>query len=216
MQNSYPEVKTMYYKPDSNRQILTYTTSASIILRVPALYLDSVVAAIPGMVSFIQSRVLRQSDQTYTYLSNQLNAENDEKSADDAADLLKEKKRRDGLEVQQYRDNKRESKIDRQLQNLTLMDNVNYATVTVALIQPQQVFMQTVVNTDFITRTPIGIQFKTALNNGWEGIVAFFIWLVNIWPFLIFVSFCFLAYKIIRKISAAKRNSSDMLISPHQ
>ena len=80
MQNNYPETRSMNYKPDSLRQIRVFTSSANLVLRVPFQHLDSVIHALPGMVLFIDSRVLAQNDVTYGYLFHKLKKENADRS----------------------------------------------------------------------------------------------------------------------------------------
>ncbi|MCW3122569.1 MAG: hypothetical protein JWQ38_2061 [Flavipsychrobacter sp.] len=180
--NDATATKTAWYTQDSVRELQTYTCNATLTLRIPTQYLDSVINAIPGMVSFIDNRTVKQSDVTYQYLNNEL------KNLAVNMHIIAPIKGKQQLAARQYEDSKEEQQIDRKVENLLLMDNVSYATLTVALSQPEQVFAQTIVNVAHATRTPLILQCKAALYNGWEMTMSFIIVLVNIWPLLILLA----------------------------
>lgn len=214
LQNNYPETRSMNYKPDSLRQIRIFTSSANLVLRVPFRHLDSVIHALPGMVLFIDSRVLSQNDVTYGYLAHKLKQENADRSV---ANLhrINASKRKDALNIQQYADTRDDEKVDHEIENLKLMDNVMYATVTVYLVQPEKVFTQVVVNPDIFLQVSFGEQLKNGLRNGWDALTTFVLVLFNIWPLLIFGAVCVLIYWIIKRISQKKQIGND-IITPHQ
>ncbi len=184
MNNNSYDTKTSYYTADSLRQTKTYTPMATLTLRVPSQYLDSVVSALPGMCTFVDSRILKQSDVTYKYLSNvlknQIGNNNTTKQA-----LKLAKKSYEPIEVQEYDNYTQEQKIDRKIENMNMDENINYATLTVAFAQPEQVFVQTIVNPDYIAKTPFSLQCKSALNTGWELIKMFIVWCMKIWPLIL-------------------------------
>jgi hypothetical protein len=139
-----------------------------------------VINAIPGLTSFIDARTLKQSDVTYKYLTNEL--KNQVGSSNTAARV---KQGKAAIEAQEYDDNKTEQKIDRKVENLQMLDDVNYASVTVALSQSEQVVVQTVVNTDYLSRPTFGTQCRSALYTGWEFVRVLAVLLIRIWPLLI-------------------------------
>ncbi len=193
--NSGSTVNTAYYKPDSLHQTQTYTTTALLTLRVPSLYVDSVINAIPGMVSFIDSRKLKQNDVTWLYLANELKSQvGDTKGASEQA-LKLAKKSKEPIEVEEYEDEKKEQKIDRKIGNLQMMDEVSFATITVAFSQPEQVYMQTIVNPEHFTQTPFALQCTVALNNGWDVVRAVAAALINLWPLELLVIAVWVVYR---------------------
>ena len=214
LQNNYPETRSMNYKPDSLRLIRVFTSSANLVLRVPFQHLDSVIHALPGMVLFIDSRVLSQNDVTYGYLAHKLKKENADRSV---ANLhrINASKSKDALNIQQYADTRDDEKVDHEIENLKLMDNVMYATVTVYLVQPEKVFTQVVVNPDIFLQVSFGEQLKNGLRNGWDAITAFVVVLFNVWPLLIFTAVCVILYKLIKRMNGRKQMGSDV-ITPHQ
>lgn len=205
--NRNTEIKTAYYKPDSLKQLQTYTTTSFITLRVPSIYLDSVVNAIPAMANFIDSRTLKQSDVTYQYLANELKNQSGDNTQTTAQALHLAKKSREPIEVQQYNDSRQEEKIGRKIENMQLMDSVSYATFTVAFSQPGQVYTQIIVNAAYVTATPFMLQCKAALNNGWDIVKAIAVAFLTIWPLLLVAALALLAYKIVvrRPLLLAKK-----------
>ena len=197
IQNSNSEIKTSYYKPDSLKQTQTYTTTALLTLKVPAQYLDTIINAIPGLTNFIDSRTLRQSDITYQYLANELKNNADETNAASAMKLAKKSK--DALEVQRYDADRQDEHISRKIENLQIMDDVTYATVTVAFSQPEQVFVQTIVNPGYITRVSFTMRSEAALREGADMISEIFVGLVSIWPLLLLTIAGWIVYRKMRQ-----------------
>ncbi len=156
-------------------------------LRVPASLLDSVINAIPDGASFVESRRLAQRDVTLKYLSNRLlnkPAENSDKTKK-ALQLATDS--RDVIAVQRSDDARTERTISRHIENLQLMDNVMYATLTVAFSQPEQVFIQTIVNPDYVATVPFGTRAGIAMQGGVELIGDISIGLLTIWPLLLII-----------------------------
>ncbi|MCD6010551.1 MAG: hypothetical protein K0Q79_413 [Flavipsychrobacter sp.] len=184
MNNTSYDTRTSYYTADSLRETKTYTPTATLTLRVPSQHIDSVVNAIPGMCTFVDSRVLKQSDVTYKYLANVLKNQVGNSNATKQAMKLA-KKSHEPIQVQAYDNYTQEQRIDRKIENMNMDENINYATLTVALSQPEQVFVQTIVNPDYIAKTPFSLQCKSALNTGWELIKMFIVLCIRIWPLIL-------------------------------
>ncbi len=197
IENSNTEVKTSYYKPDSLKQTHTYTTTALLTLRVPAQHLDSVINSIPELSSFIDSRTLKQNDVTYRFLTNELKNNADQSNATTAMRLAKKSK--DALDVQRFDAEKTGQHIDRKIENMQIVDDVNYATLTVAFSQPEQVFMQTIVNPEYITRTPFITRCRAALAAGSEMVGAIIVGLISIWPLLLVIAAILIIYSRVRQ-----------------
>ncbi len=185
IENVTSDTHSSYYTEDSLRQTQTYTTTATLTLRVPVQYLDSVLDAIPGMTSFIEARTVKQNDVTYRYMANELKNRvgSDSKATPRAMELAK--KSEEPIVVQAYKDDREEKRIDRRLENLQLVDDVTYATVTVALAQPEQVYSQVVIDPSYYNNIPFALKCRQALFSGWSFFKGFFISLINIWPLII-------------------------------
>jgi hypothetical protein len=201
MTNEITDTKTIYYKPDSLQRIQTSKPLASVTLRVPSRYLDSVVNAIPAMSTFIDSRNLKQQDVTYDYLKNELRGtlNTDDNTIAQAHKLAKKSK--EAIDVQQYENSRQQEKIDDKINNMRMLDNVAYATITITFSQPEQVLILPIANIAYYNELPTAIKLKIALTSGWEVMSSIAVFLVTIWPLLLFVSAGWIGYK---KLSARK------------
>ena len=198
LENTGPETKTSFYSQDSLRRVQIYTTTATVTLRIPCMMLDSVVNAIPAMTCFIDSRSVKQEDVTYRYMNNELKNKVGDNATTISRSMQLAKKSSEPIAVQQYDDHRQEQKIDRKIENMQLMDNVSYATLTVALSQPEQVFVQTVENADYAARTPLLLQCKAAALAGWDYVMTLAIGLITIWPLLLLLTGAYLFRRKIR------------------
>lgn len=189
LHNSFGESKDLPYSSDSLKRIQLYTPTAYLTLRVPAAGLDSIVLVLTNMSSFIDQRILKSEDKTLDYLSNSL------KNHDSAAPRITPGKHGTAVDVAMYQDLKIETAIDRKIANLAIMDDVNYATFSVQLVQPQMADVQVVVNPGKITRAGFGMEMLSALGTGVDVFRNVLIFLLELWPFLLLVAMAWLWYK---------------------
>lgn len=196
LQNDFGVSNDIPYSADSLKRIQMYTPTAMLTLRVPAASLDSVVQTLTSMASFIDSRTLKSQDKTLDYLSNAL--KNDDQA--NGVEPVPGKKNTQ-LDVVAYEDKKKEAVIDRKIVNMAILDDVNYATFSVQLFQPQVADVQVIVNPDRIVRAGFGIELWTALRNGVDIVRNVFLFFLQLWPFFLIAIAAWFGYK---KISARK------------
>jgi hypothetical protein len=187
LNNEGYESRRHYYSQDSLIETRTYTTTGTLTLRIPYKYLDSVTNAIPRLSSFIESRTLRQEDMSLKYLGNEM--KNQIADANDITDQAKQqsKKSSETIGVQEYADRKNGEQISRKLENLALLEQVEYATLTVAFVQPEHVYIETLADPGALTRVPVMHRLAAAIRNGGSAVVSLFVAVVSIWPLLIVV-----------------------------
>ncbi len=207
-ENQQGETKRQAYATDSIKEITVYTTASHLTLKVPVLALDSVLRDIPAIASFIDARHLKLDDVTYQYLTNQM--KNDAAKDLTALALKKSKKSTDVTGVSEYDDQRNETQIDRKINNLQMLDQVRYATLTVDLYQPSRIDINIIADTDRISQPGFGYRLRQSLLAGWEFVVAAFLVFLKIWP-LVLVALA--ALFIVRRrrmaiLSLDKRNSS--------
>lgn len=197
--NTTGNVSSVYYTPDSLKELHTYTATATLTLRVPVAMLDSVVHSIPSLVTFIDSRRLKQTDVTGVVMANEalLKTGNKVYSAKQAVKLAR--KSDDLVKVQEYEDQNTIQQVNRKVENMQLMDEVNYSTLTIVLSQPQQVYAQVVVNPDYVVRMPLGLRLKQAAAEGLDTIGSLFVGMVALMPFLILLGSAFFLFLRLRK-----------------
>jgi hypothetical protein len=183
--NQSVQEKLLSYKPDSLRQVTSYIPVASLVLRVPQYHLDSLLHLLPQMAEFTEYRGLRQDDKTLAYLANALKnealrpARQKSKIADTGINTVES--------------------VDRRIENLQILDDVHYATVTIELAQPALVYTTVIVNTDYIASEPFGTQLGDSLHTGWKFLQNLFVALVAVWPLGLALALGWTWYKIWRK-----------------
>ncbi len=197
--NVSSEIRTSDYKPDSLKQTQTYTATALLTLRVPSAMLDSVTSAMPRLSSFIDSRTLKQNDVTYHFMANEYKNRSVVQNGT-GIQVTPPIAKDDYIAVKKYEEEKQDQKINRKIENMQILDEVSYATVTVELSKPEQVFVQTVVNPDYIMRTPFAVQCDVAINNGADFVKGVIVLMINIWPLLVVISIAAaIVYKLKRR-----------------
>lgn len=181
---AYP--RQVVYKADSIKQVQVCHTSATLTLRIPSDMLDSVVNSIPGRDSYVVSRKMAQQDVTFKYMTNALlNKPGGLTTPTKALELAEDS--RDAIEVQRYADTRKEQFVNRHVENLKIMDNVAFATLTVRFTQPETVLIQTLVNTEYVTKATFGAKLGVALRNGTMIIEGIAVGLVTIWPLVLLI-----------------------------
>ncbi len=181
-ENAVIDQRQYSYTTDSLKQVRTYTPTAHLTLRVPAQYLDSMMQTLPAMVSFVEQRKLQQTDLTLAYLGNALKKQVTDTVTQTAQQL---------------------TAVDRRMENLHILDRVNYATLTVALVQPPQVYAEIIADTDAAIRAPfykrIGQSFLKGVIVLEEMVVA----LLTIWPVWLIVLGIVIWYRRSKKVKPA-------------
>jgi len=193
--NATDDTHTLPYSSDSLRQVASYTTTAHLTLRVPVVMLDTVLSDIAGNASFINTRNLVLDDVTMRYLSNKL--KNEAMADNDAARRARvlARKSREAVYSGQYTDVRNDTRIDRQIENMQLNDQVTYATLTLDLYQPQRISQTIIPDIDHMMQPTLGQRAGMALSQGWQLLQSIFIGLLQVWPLIILLIIGWLLYR---------------------
>ena len=182
-ENQMNNIKSLPYSKDSVRQVQSYTTTAHLTLRIPVKRLDSVLTVFAADAAFINSRRLVLDDVTFQYLTNQLKNKSSDDQAVQKANALAHKTG-DIITTAQYADEQNGKRIDRRVENMGIMDQVNYATVQIDFYQPERIDQMIVPDISMLMKPSFGQQASIALSNSWEGLKIFMVLLISIWPIL--------------------------------
>lgn len=195
LNNNIMSSKTLFYKADSQKQVQTYTGTARLTLRVPSFYLDTLMKQIAPLANFLDARNLRQQDVTLQYLSNAMHNE----AAGVAPPVIVAKAGSNEL-VKNPKKTKIDSAqkdvvIDRRVENLQLLDDANYATITVELYQPDMVDVLVKADPEFMANIPFSTRLGQALSAGWSYLQGMVLFIIQLWPLWILVAVIFILYK---------------------
>lgn len=197
---------------DSLLQVTEYTVFGNITLRVPVASFDSVVNTIQNTALFLNYRRTSAEDISLQYFENSLKAGASEKSGNrikDAADS-KGKKLDDIVDAERTASAMEENAISNKIANFALQRRVNFSSIQVNLHQANQIYKEIVTNINIADYKPsFGSRFLYALENGWNGLVTFFIFLINIWPVLAFIIVIYLMIRTRKFIFFKKKNNDQ-------
>ncbi|RFM33350.1 DUF4349 domain-containing protein [Chitinophaga silvisoli] len=194
LSNEMGAAQDIPYKGDSMKHVQLYTAIANLTLKVPAEKLDSLVSSLNNVATFVSTRTLRDDDKTLEYLKNFMKNE-------EPVTPVAVTKKSDPLQTAAYQDNKKDEKIDRKVANFAILDDANYATLTVKLSQSQQADVQVVVNPESVIRAGFGTELLTALSTGTTALRNVFLFFLQLWPFILLAIAGVFGYK---KMAARK------------
>ncbi len=207
LDNNIRYSKTLPYNSDSLRLANAYQTTSYLQVKVPALHLDSFLSIVADQSAFIYNRNLLLEDATLQYISNDLKQKSG--VADVAVNNANRLSRRtaDAIDAADYASAVDNNKIEKRIDNLSIQDNVKYATVSLAIEQPEKVDYVIVADVDKQMQAGFGTQATNALASGWSVFKIFLIGLVHIWPLWMLLGLAFVVYKYWKKRFPKLRSS---------
>lgn len=194
----HDQIKTKISQ-DSTLETTKYTVENNITIRIPNTQLDTVIKTIAKQIDFLDFRVIKADDVSLKMLANQLSQKRSsttEKRVEKAIDT-KGKKINDVMEAENTLDKQKEANDNRTVENLSLQDQINFSTITLQLYQNETIKQETMVsekNSDAY-KPNLGIQILDSLKNGWYILESIFVFLINLWPFILIALGGFFLYK---------------------
>ncbi|OMP75077.1 hypothetical protein BW716_32090 [[Flexibacter] sp. ATCC 35208] len=194
LSNEFGTSQDLPYKGDSMKHVQLFTAVANLTMKVPVEKLDSLVSTLTNVATFVSARTLKDDDKTLEYLGNSMKNQV-------PVPTVAVTKKSDPIATATYQETKSNETIDRKIANFAILDDANFATLTVKLSQPQQADMQIVVNPESAIRAGFGTELLTALGTGATALRNVFLFLLQLWPFVLLTIAGVIGYK---KISARK------------
>ncbi|MES2811510.1 MAG: DUF4349 domain-containing protein [Bacteroidota bacterium] len=185
LQSTISEKEATKVSQDSTLITTKYAVTNDITIRVPNTKLDTVIKTIAKQIDFLDYRVIKADDVSLKMLANQM-AQNrsttTEKRIEKAIDT-KGKKLNNVLDAENQLDAKKEQNDTSKLENLSLNDQVNFSTLTLAVYQNDAVKQEMVANEKSINayRPNIGLQIWDSLKTGWYMLEAIIAFVVQLW-----------------------------------
>jgi DNA-binding FrmR family transcriptional regulator len=184
LQSHISETNRSKVSRDSILETSKYVVENNITLRIPNRSLDTVVKAIAKEIQYLDYRVIKADDVALQMLSNQLAQQRNANHNTRLANSIDSK----GKKLNQIADaeenllGKNENSDIAAIQNLSLQDQVNYSTITLAMYQNETLHSEMVA----IAKTGgdygnFGLEIWDGIKNGWfilERIIAF---VVQLW-----------------------------------
>ncbi|MEP6930284.1 MAG: DUF4349 domain-containing protein [Flavobacterium sp.] len=196
--NIQEQIKTKVSQ-DSTLETTKYTVENNVTIRVPNTQLDTVIKTIAKQIDFLDFRVIKADDVSLKLLSNQLSQKRSaatEKRVEKAIDT-KGKKINDIMEAENALANQKEAKDNSIIDHLSMQDQINFSTITLQLYQNETIRQEiTASEKDSREYKPnLGIQIIDSLKSGWYILEAIFVFLLNLWPFILLGAGGFFLYR---------------------
>jgi hypothetical protein len=192
MNNQVVQQKTLRHTTDSLKEVNIYSTTAMLELRVPTEHLDSMLRTLPAIVDFTEYRNIRQEDLTYAYLSNALKNEAVTKDDSHHHGVAKAETKTEHAAAAN-------TVIDRRLQNLQILDDINYTKILIELTQPNQVYTAIIPDPNYAVSEPFLGKLQYNISLGWDMILNVLVAFVALWPFLVIGAGLWWLFKIKRR-----------------
>jgi hypothetical protein len=186
--NIHDQIKSKISQ-DSTLETTKYTVENNITIRVPNTQLDTVIKTIAKQIDFLDFRVIKADDVSLKMLANQLSQKRSsgtEKRIEKAIDS-KGKKINDVMEAENTLANQKEANDNRTVENLSLQDQINFSTITLQLYQNETIRQEKMASEkDSNAYKPhLGLQILDSLKSGWYILEAIFVFIINLWPFIL-------------------------------
>lgn len=196
--NIQEQIKTKISQ-DSTLETTKYTVENNVTIRVPNTQLDTVIKTIARQIDFLDFRVIKADDVSLKLLSSQLSQKRSavtEKRVEKAIDT-KGKKINDIMEAETTLASQKEAKDNAVIDHLSMQDQINFSTITLQLYQNETIKQEiTASEKDSREYKPnLGIQVIDSLKSGWYILEAIFVFLLNLWPFILLTAAGWFLYR---------------------
>lgn len=200
---------TVRINSDSVMEVGVKNIENSMTIRVPQFLLDTLLIKIAGLWVELDERSINAEDVTINYFANDLRAKLHQKTANTIDKAAQQGGRlNDVVEAERVANQFQEASIQKQIDNMSLQDRVDYATVTLRFYQDEILYKKSIASYDISGyEESFGSQFVDALAFGWSIILGFILFLTKGWSVLLIMVVSFLAvYYFIKFLVRRARN----------
>ncbi len=173
---------------DSSLSTTHFVTENTMSMRVPNTNLDTVLKLIARQIDFLDYRVITAEDVSLQLMANKWAQNRAERHHDrlETAINTKAKKLRETTEAEESLAGKEESADYNVLNNLSLMDQVSYSTISLQVYQRETVRHELIPNEKNIREYEpgLGSKMKDSLTAGWWFLEGFILFLMKLWPLI--------------------------------
>jgi len=176
------------YSSSDNEYKNSYKISNTLIIRVPTKSFDDLLNEITNGVTKFDRKEIQIKDVTAEFLDIEARLKNKKELENRYLEILKKANSvTEILEVEKQIGNLR-SDIESIEGRLKFLNNqVSFSTLNVEIYET------------ISKQTEFGKKFKNGFQNGWKNLILFFVFLVNIWPFIIIIIGIVILIKVWRK-----------------
>ncbi|MCX6230107.1 MAG: DUF4349 domain-containing protein [Bacteroidetes bacterium] len=199
LQSTVDNVSKTAINADSTLETTYYTVSNSITLRVPNTKLDTTLKEISKNIDYLDYRIIKADDVALQLLSNNLTQKRSAKYEQRLANAIdnRGKKLKETTVAEDVLLNKQEQADNAKVSNLSLNDQINFSTITLAIYQRQTLKRELISNDKNIEAYEPGFGSKMldALKYGWEILASFIIFMIKLWGLILFGLILYILYR---------------------
>lgn len=184
---------------DSLLETTKFTVINQITVRVPSTKLDTTLKALIAFVDFLDHRTLSATDVRLLLLRDRLTQARIAKHEQRLTDAIDEqgKKLKETVSAEERLVDRQEQADNAALNTLELEDRIAYSTLTLDIYQRQDIRREMLANEQNIEGYEPGFFSKAAeaLEEGWELLMQFVLFLVRSWSVLLVLVVVFVLYR---------------------
>lgn len=184
---------------DSLLETTKFTVTNRLTIRVPSANLDTTLKSLIRFVDFLDHRTITATDVRLMLLGNRMTQDRVAKHEQRLTDAIDEqgRKLKETVSAEERLADRQEQADDAKLRNLELQDRIAYSTITLDLYQRQDIRREVLANEQNIDRYEPGFfeQAGEALEDGWELLVQFTLFLMRSWSVLLLIAVAYILYR---------------------
>ncbi len=213
IQSSVQETEKVKQSTDSLKEITAYRTEGYLVAKVPSENLDDFTNTIAKMAVFVDNQSMKMDDQSITYLSNKLKAENRADAVSKINKLSTKKSASVGTSLAV-----KDDYIDKKMENLQIDNRVRYSTITLNFYQDNTIKTMLVANDNIYDYKPaFGTRLWLGIVNGWIIFKEIILALVNLWMVILtgFLGFFVIRYFVRKNKKAVELATNNLRPNQH-
>jgi hypothetical protein len=173
---------------DSLLETTYYATENVMSMRVPNTELDTVLKEIAKQITFLDYRVIKAEDVSLQLMANKWTQKRAEKHYIrlEKAIYEKAKKLKETTEAEESLVTQEELGDYSKMENLSLIDQVNYSTINLRVYQREVIKKELIENEKNISEYEPNLfsKMKDSLKDGWLFLEEFILFLLKLWPII--------------------------------
>lgn len=167
-------------------RVVEYTVSGQMVVRVPSVRTQEFLRALAGQIEFLQDRNFEARDVQFELLRQHLNASRAQQTQQDLAAAVAEGgKLADKADAINQREMSKSGRDYALVAQKEIEDQVAFSTLSLSLYQQPKLRHSTLADIDATLKTydpSYGAQIVAGFRSGWNGLLGFILFLVEIWP----------------------------------
>ena len=190
--------ETVHKSMDSSLESIRYTVDNDMVIRVPNVKLDSTLTAIATLVDYMDYRIIKADDVALQIKANQKAQTRALQHGQRIQNAIANKKGKlsETTQAEVATSDQQENADNAEINNLSLMDQVAYSTVSISMYQRVETKYWVIANDENnIIKTGMGIRIWDSIKTGWYIAEDVFIGVLNLWFVLVLAIAGYLIYR---------------------